>query len=125
MMPAPSRRLQSAVSRFTCVPYGGPMMRFLSLGIAVAVGWPVMTACAAVPRQTPDQLKNGATHIVVGTVTDIYTSTTKQGDSATIKIVAQIKIEKVEKGTGLNPGGLVYSRYWAAKWLGKAPAPPD
>lgn len=101
------------------------MRTFTVLGVAVAVTWGTLAAQAAVPISTPKQLKKEATDIVVGKVTEIYTSTpVKNRDSATTNIVAQIEIQEVEKGD-LKQGDLVYARYWEARWTGKTPEPPD
>ena len=82
-----------------------------------------LVAQASKIDSTPEQLKKEATHIVVGKVTEIFSSTAKGKDFAITRFVAQIQIEKLEKGTGLKPGKLVYARYSDMKWLGKTPPP--
>jgi hypothetical protein len=100
------------------------MTRTLPVGICVALCCGALAARAAVPGQKPDQLRKGATHIVVGKVTGIYSSTTARGDQALTTSVAQIEIENLEKGNGLKAGELVYARYWKWGWVGKGPIPP-
>jgi hypothetical protein len=85
----------------------------------------VLAAIAAVPVKTAKDLKKESTHIAVGKVTEIYFSEPeKNGESSIRRIVAQIKIEKVEKGTGPVEGELVYARYWESQWQGKGSFPP-
>src|ERR1700683_4691838 len=74
--------------------------RFLVL--IVPGSWGAWAVQAAVPNESPEQLKKRATHIVVGKVTDNYTSKSKKGDAVTIKIIAEIEIQKSRKAKDSN-----------------------
>jgi hypothetical protein len=92
--------------------------------ICVAFCCGALAARAAVPGLKPDQLKEKATYIVVGKVTGIYSSASPRGDKVLTTSVAQIEVEDLEKGNGLNPGDLVYARYYKWGWAGKGPPVP-
>jgi hypothetical protein len=98
-------------------------MRPIILGTFVGL-LAALVARAAVPQSSPKELMQEATDVVVGKVTEIYTSISKEKESEEVRIVAQVEIQKVEKGE-LKSGDLVYARYWESKWLGKTPPPPD
>lgn len=68
------------------------------------------------------QLESVATHIVSGKVQAIYTRTERQGSYEYIHKVAEVKIDKEEKGEG--PERLIYIRYWSRKWKGIGRQPP-
>jgi hypothetical protein len=71
-----------------------------------------------------DQLREVATHIVVGKVIAIYKRTTTDNEHEYTNYVAEIQISKCEKGDELEPGDLVYARYWRSAWLpGVTPLP--
>jgi hypothetical protein len=82
------------------------------------------TAFAAKPITSPDQMQKAATHIIVGKVLSISSTKSQQGDFATTNYVAEIAIDRVEKGDGLKPGGVVPVRYVAIGWVGGGPPPP-
>jgi hypothetical protein len=73
---------------------------------------------------TPDQLREVATHVVVGKVVAIYERTKIDKERETTNYVAEIQISKCEKGDELEPGDLVYARYWHSKWLPDATPVP-
>ena len=105
---------------------------------------PVVTAllCAIAPAVhaekaslSPDRLKQTATHVVVGSVHSIYLRSdddhrrqdqpvgTDARNWAYTRYVAEVQIQSTEKGEHLQPGALVYVRYWTRKWRGKGPIP--
>jgi predicted RecA/RadA family phage recombinase len=99
--------------------------------LAVTAG---LWATAEVPRQTPEQLKANASHIVTGEVLAVYSYDEKDGESVTGRHVAEIKVDAVEKGEGLAVGQVVYVRLWTTKarpkgWVGSighsVPKPGD
>jgi hypothetical protein len=99
-------------------------MPFRLFGLSVLLSVLAMAVHAAVPAMSPEQLRKESTHVVVGKVTEVYTSApVKQGDGSTTHIVAQIEVQKVEKGGGLEVGKVVYARYWASKYIGKGTPP--
>jgi len=68
------------------------------------------------------QLESTATHIVVGKVQAIYSRTEREGNYEYVRKVAEVKMDKVEKGKG--PTGLIYVRYFDRNWKGKGLVPP-
>lgn len=73
---------------------------------------------------TPEQLQMTATHVISGLVKDIYSTMEREGDYEVTRFIAEIVIEKVEKGDGLKAGELAYARYWRQNWRGKGTPPP-
>ena len=83
------------------------------------------TAHAEIPKKSPEQLKEQSSNIVVGKVQAVYTHSETNGDFAKIKGVVEIRIDSIEKGEGLEKGGLLYARYWRTAWQGDpAKTPP-
>ena len=73
------------------------------------------------------QLKTIATHILVGKVQAVYSYKEREGIPLVSGYeydhkVAEVKIEKVEKGKISE--SLVYVRYWSRKWKGIGLPPP-
>jgi len=73
------------------------------------------------------QLETIATHIVVGKVQAVYSYKEQEGIPLVSGYeydhkVAEVKIEKVEKGKISE--SLVYVRYWSRKWIGLGFPPP-
>ena len=64
------------------------------------------TLRAEVPLMSKEELKDGATHIVVGVVQRIFSTTTERENWRDTTFVAEIAVEKVEKGDRIQPGDL-------------------
>ena len=69
-----------------------------------------------------DELETMATHVVVGKVKAIYSFKERKGDYEFTRLVAEVKIDKHEKGEGAND--LIYVRYFTTAWKGSGPVPP-
>ncbi len=85
----------------------------------------LLLACPAPAEKAPystEQLESTATHIVVGKVQAIYTCTEREGNYEYVRKVAEVKIDKLEKGRG--PSGVIYVRYFDRHWKGKGLVPP-
>ena len=76
------------------------------------------------PPLNPDDLKDMSTHIVVGKLRMVYRSVEMHGDFQYTHGIAEIAVEKVEKGVGPKGGEVVYVRFWNDIWIGKGPVPP-
>jgi hypothetical protein len=77
------------------------------------------------PDMSPQDLQETATHIVVGMVTGVYQGEFFLGrDWRNTRYVAEIRVGKCEKGTGLKTGDVVYVRYFQRVWKGKGVPPP-
>ncbi len=68
------------------------------------------------------QLEQVATHVMVGKVQAIYSYKEREGRYEYDRKVAEVKIEKVEKGKIHE--SLVYVRYWSREWKGLGLPPP-
>ena len=44
--------------------------------------------------------------------------------SSVTTFVAEIAVEKAEKGDRIQPGDVVYGRFWNKKWIGKGDPDP-
>ena len=80
------------------------------------------SAWGAKAPSSKDQLEKIATHVVVGKVQAIYSYKEREGRFEYDRKVAEVKVEKVEKGK--VSGGLVYVRYWSREWKGLGLPPP-
>jgi hypothetical protein len=77
---------------------------------------------SAVKVDRPEEAENNATHIVSGKVTAVYSKITRTEKEETAHCVAEIQVEKVERGGGLKTGSVLYVRYLGSKrWLGGGP----
>ena len=68
------------------------------------------------------QLEQVATHIVVGKVQAVYSRTEREENYEYVRKLAEVKVDKVEKGK--VPEGLIYVRYWSREWKGLGLPPP-
>jgi hypothetical protein len=68
---------------------------------------------------TPAQLRKLATHVIVGSIVSIRQSKEERDGWRYTRFVAQVKISRVEKGTGLRQGDVCDVRYWIRSWQGK------
>ena len=66
------------------------------------------------------QLEKEATHIVVGKVRSISSTQQVKGEWGFTNYVAEIAIDKVEKGEGLKAGDDVQVRYYSQGWRAAA-----
>ena len=72
---------------------------------------------------SPAKLRETATHVVTGQVTNVYQKTEIEGDWKYTRYVAEIRVRDCEKGNGVNQGDLVYVRYWKRAWAGSGQVP--
>jgi hypothetical protein len=86
--------------------------------LAVAISIPL---AAEKVNMTPQELRQTATHVVVGKVVAVYTRVETIGDWEYTRCLAEVRVDAGEKGDGLEPGALVYVRYWHRRFLGRKP----
>lgn len=81
---------------------------------------------ARAPEQglSPAVLRQRATHVIVGKVQRIYTRKRLEIPWQYTRYVAEVQVTKVEKGTGIRTGQVVFARYWERRWL-SASQPPS
>ncbi len=99
-------------------------MRTLLVLLAVLIFAPAV-ARSEKANMSAEQLRKAATHIVTGTVEAIYVREVEEGSWKVKHHVAEVAIDKVEKGDDLKSGGLVYARYWTRRWNSRKPMPPS
>jgi len=97
----------------------------LSAVVLIAVAISARSARIEKPDLTPDQLRETSTHIVVGAVKQIWSREESAGGWDFTHYVAEIAVERCEKGDGLQPTQLVYARYWRKRWNGGGAPPAD
>jgi hypothetical protein len=103
-------------------------MRRFARVLTIALVWGMGLAAAARAEKvdmTPEEMQKTATHIVVGKATQIFARTEKAGNYEYTRYVAEVRIDKLEKGDGFKAGDLMYVRYWHKRWLGPGDPPPD
>ena len=74
--------------------------------------------------QSKETMRKNATDVVVARIARIYTRTEEGGGWRATHFVAEIVVEKSEKGAA-KKGDLLYARYWQQRWIGKGPPPPS
>ena len=102
----------------------GKMNRFLFVLLSLVF---LPSIWAAKAPSSKEQLEKIATHVVVGKVQAIYSYKEREGISVLSgyeydRKVAEIKIDKIEKGKITE--SLLYVRYWSREWKGLGLPPP-
>jgi hypothetical protein len=94
--------------------------------VAVGLLLGVLSAGARAEKEplSPEELRETATHVVVGQAAQVFARTEKVNNYEYTRYVAEIRIDEVEKGDGIKPGELMYVRYWRKRWLGPGNPPP-
>ncbi len=101
-------------------------MHFRSLASILLFSLLAMTAARAVKVDWPGRAESESTHIVVGTVTAIYSKITRDESYETTHCLAEVRIESVEKGDGLKADEIVCVRYIGSmRWIGKEGLPME
>ena len=83
------------------------------------------TAFAEIANRSPEELRNDADIIVVGTVQEIHAqrTTDELWDDQVGKVL--FLVEKLEKGRGVRPGDQLKIGFWTKHWVGpSADTPP-
>jgi hypothetical protein len=95
------------------------IMRTLRLAVqCVVLGAIVCGAYAEKVDMTPEKLRQTASHIILGTVLQIYERSETNGGWDTTHYLAEVEANAVEKGDKISKGDLVYIRYWRRGWVG-------
>lgn len=71
---------------------------------------------------TKAELEETASHIVVGKVQAVYSFKERVKNYGYTRYVAEVKVDKQEKGEG--PKDLIYIRYFTIAWTGAGPREP-
>jgi hypothetical protein len=70
----------------------------------------------------PEELRASATTILTGKIAQIYSSVSTSTDTEVTHFVAEVQVERVEKGKHAAP--LAYVRFYRIRDLGKGSPPP-
>lgn len=73
---------------------------------------------------SPKQLRDTATHVVVGRVEQVFTRQEERDQYVYTRYVAEVRVDGLEKGDGYKQGDLMYVRYWVRRWIGPGNQPP-
>jgi len=98
-----------------------PFLCFLSIGVAYLVNAPGKCVAEKAPL-FPAELRDSATTILTGKVAQIYSSVSTSTDIEVTHFVAEVQVERVEKGKYAAP--LAYVRYYRIRDVGKGSPPP-
>ena len=103
-----------------------PSRTFPTATVALAVALVVVTSASAeIPNQSKHDLHADATHALVGTVQRTYERKEQQGNFEYTYCVAEVAVERVDKGTDVAARDRVFVRYWRKKWTGEGRGLPD
>jgi hypothetical protein len=100
-------------------------MKYARIAVPLALIVLALAVHAEKADMPPEGLRRTATHVVVGEVKAIYTRESREGKWRYTRYVAEVSVEKVEKGEGLAKGALVYARYWTRRWIARSAPPPS
>jgi hypothetical protein len=81
--------------------------------------------CAEKIDMDPGELRETATHVIVGEIVHVYERKEVDKEWSTTHYVAEVRVKEIEKGGGIEKGGLVYVRYWRRSWVGEGHIPPS
>jgi hypothetical protein len=98
--------------------------RTLFTGAFLLAVFAVSASYAVKPATPKKQLEKEATHIVTGKVQDISSTTQHSGEYDLVYYIAEIAVDKIEKGEGLKTGEVVNARYRWTKSRGIGVPPP-
>jgi hypothetical protein len=76
------------------------------------LGMLVSPIAAEKVNMTPGRLKGTATHVIIAEVRHIYERMEVDQDWKTIRYLAEVRVNEVEKGEGVKKNDLIYIRYW-------------
>ncbi len=100
-----------------------------TLGAAVVLSLFATLAKASSPTSpekafySSEELREVATHVVVGTIERIELARTLEGFDQYERCVATLRVESVEQGAGLEPASVLAVRYWTREWLAPTSGP--
>jgi len=100
-------------------------MKAIICAVLILLASLTSSAFGAKAGEDAAQMRNMATHVIVGTVVQIYHRDQTTKDQHATKYVAEIRTEGIEKGEGLQNGDLVYVRYSSSRWLPTATPVPS
>lgn len=103
------------------------MKTFLRATVALAVACflfflpDLVSALPERPMLSPEMQEKQATHIVEGTVTRVYECKEKDGKWRVTYFVAEVDVDKVTKGEGIDTNEKLFVRWFSRYWDGGQP----
>ena len=82
-------------------------------------------AGAEIPMASKEDLHASASHAIHGTVKRTYERKETQPDHLFTYGIAEIAVERVDKGSDIAVNDTVCFRYWGKRWIGTGTPPPD
>ena len=83
-----------------------------------------VAALGEVPLMSSAELQEAASHVVVGEILAVYSTTDTSGNYKNTRSVAEIAVVNVEKGADITIGDTVYAHFWNKSWIGKGTPEP-
>jgi hypothetical protein len=102
-----------------------PNTAFSFFAATLLVAFALGAAYAAKPATPKAQLEKEATHIVVGEVRSVSSSSNITGQEEITRYIAEIQVDKVEKGSGVKAADVIRVRYVSYTWRGAGLPPPS
>lgn len=88
------------------------------------LAWAVPSS-AEIPPLSKEELLQDASAALTGKVVETYERVRNVEDLEWTYGVAEIAVERVEKGSHIASRDRVFVRYWHKRWIGKGPPLPD
>jgi hypothetical protein len=82
-------------------------------------------ACGEIPKLSREELLSDASAAFTGKVVETYERVRKSETYEETSGVAEIAVERIEKGSDIAVGDRAFVRYWHKRWIGQGPSPPD
>ncbi len=103
---------------------------FMSLPLRLSILVMIALTTASLVRaekinMSSSQLHMTATHVIEGQVLAIYQRTEQLENWKLTRLVAEVRVDRCDKGEGIQKGDLIYARYWHREWIGKGTIPPS
>jgi hypothetical protein len=104
-----------------------PAMKILQLlpVFALSVALAAADIHAEIPKESKESLHASASHALTGKVAGTYERIEKRADFETTYGIAEVAVERVDKGAEIVAGDRIFVRYWRKRWVGKGNPPPD
>lgn len=95
-----------------------PQRLFPIFSVALAASLIVMNYVnAEIPKKSKERLQASASHALTGTVERIYEQKEERAGFEYTYGVAEVAVDRVDKGTDIVANDRVFVRYWRKKWI--------
>ena len=102
-------------------------MNYTACAAAVTLALLMASDCSAeIPKASAEELHAECSHAIAGNVVRTYTTRVQTSKNFEHTYgVAELIVEKVDKGQQITAGDRVYFRYWKKRWTGDGGPAPD